>query len=102
MNIDKVNIARAKELRGNIVETLYMTYGQDISLQVLKNSIPMGGLLPLVELKKALYYLGGPDKRYVHVEVNAEDYTSSLVWLTPVGVNLAEGDITDVGVIINE
>jgi len=102
MRIDPMNVLRAKELRGHIIEALYLTYGEDISLQVLKHSVPMGGLLTEAELKKALYYLGGKDKRYVHVELNSDDYTASLVWLTPAGINLAEGDITDVGVTINE
>ena len=52
-------------------------------------------------MKKSIFYLGGEGKRYIHVEVNKENWMDSVIWLTPAGVNLAEGDIEDVGVIID-
>ncbi len=38
----------------------------------------------------------------MHVEVNEDNWLDSLIWLEPAGVNLAEGDITDIGVVIDE
>ena len=55
-----------------------------------------------MDIKKAVYYLGGESKRYVKLQLNEEDYMESKIWLTPLGVNLAEGDITDVGVDLDE
>ena len=49
-----------------------------------------------------MYYLGGEEKRYIHVEVNKDNWMDSLIWLTPAGVNLAEGDIRDMGVELDE
>ena len=100
--MDQAYVLQAKELRANIVESLYRHYGTDISIRVLKGSIPMGGFLTETELKKALYYLGGEGKRYVKLVLNEDDYLASLVWLTPAGVNLAEGDLEDVGVDLYE
>ena len=54
------------------------------------------------ELQKAIYYLGGEEKRYVHVEVKQDNWMDSMIWLTPRGVNLAEGDIEDTGVMVDE
>ena len=36
------------------------------------------------------------------MEINRDNWMDSLIWLTPAGVNLAEGDIEDKGVEINE
>ena len=38
----------------------------------------------------------------VVTEVDRENWLDSLIWLTPAGVNLAEGDLEDVGVILDE
>ena len=48
------------------------------------------------------YYLGGEEKRYVHVELSGDNWMDSMIWLTPKGVNLAEGDVEDMGVVIDE
>ncbi len=99
MGQSAIDIIKAKELRGNIIESLYRYYGEDISLNVLKASLPLSGLITDTKIRSALYYLGGRDKEYVHVVVNQNSYMDSLVWLTPRGVNLAEGDLDDVGVM---
>lgn len=101
MNHTALDIMKAKQLRGNMIEALYRYYGEDISLSILKASLPLSGLLTDVEFKSALYYLGGRKKEYVQVVVDQNHYMDSLVWLTPRGVNLAEGDLADVGVIID-
>lgn len=97
----KLEVAEMKVLRGDVIEKLYMTYGTDIRIAALRNALRSKGLLPEESLKKCIFYLGGEGKRYIHVEVNQENWMDSMIWLTPAGVNLAEGDITDVGVIID-
>ena len=67
----------------------------------MKNFVRVSGLVTDKELQKAIFYLGGEGKRYVHVEVNEENWLDSTIWLEPAGVNLAEGDITDIGVEID-
>ena len=34
--------------------------------------------------------------------MNKDNWLDGTIWLTPAGVNLAEGDIEDMGVIIDE
>ena len=97
-----LDILKKKELRGAIIERLYGFYGEDISISVLKASLPLSGMLTDTELKSALYYLGGAGKEYIKVVINKASYIDSLIWLTPRGVNLAEGDMEDVGVNRNE
>lgn len=97
-----IDVGEAKSLRGDIIEKLYGTYGTDIRIVALRNALRSRGLITDDDLRKSIYYLGGEGKRYIHVEVNKENWMDSLIWLTPAGVNLAEGDIEDVGVIINE
>lgn len=97
-----LDILKKKELRGAIIERLYGFYGEDISISVLKASLPLSGVLTDTELKSALYYLGGTGKEYIEVVINKSSYIDSLIWLTPKGVNLAEGDMEDVGVNRNE
>ena len=100
--MDKLAVSEAKALRGDVIEKLYMTYGTDIRIAALRNALRSKGLMPEDSLKKCIYYLGGEGKRYVHVEVDRENWLDSLIWLTPAGVNLAEGDLEDVGVILDE
>lgn len=97
-----IEILKKKELRGNIVEQLYRFYGEDISLSVLKASLPLSGTLTEADMRSAIYYLGGAEKGYVHLVLDPRSYMDSLIWLTPRGVNLAEGDLKDVGVAMNE
>lgn len=96
--MEPMEIAKAKVLRGDIVESLYRYYGTDIRIAVLKSALRAKGFVDDAEIKKAVYYLGGEGKRYIHVEVDRENWTDSLIWLTPAGVNLAEGDLEDAGV----
>lgn len=101
MNHTALDIIKTKQLRGNIVEALYRYYGEDISLSILKASLPLSGLMTDAVMKSAIYYLGGREKEYVRLELNKGNYMDSLIWLTPRGVNLAEGDLEDVGVIMD-
>lgn len=99
--MDALEISEVKILRGDVIEKLYMTYGTDIRIAALRNALRSKGLIPEESLKKCIFYLGGEGKRYIHVEVNKENWMDSVIWLTPAGVNLAEGDVEDVGVIID-
>lgn len=98
---DIMAINETKILRGNLIELLYRYYGTDIRIAVLRSSLRVKGHVDDEELRKAVYYLGGEGKRYIHVEP-AKAFEDSTIWLTPAGVNLAEGDIDDIGVIIDE
>lgn len=100
--MDMMEIAKAKTLRGNIVEQLYSCYGDDITVANLKQVLAYRGYNSDKEIKKAIYYLTGAKKEYVKLVYNKENYMDSLIWLTPMGVNLAEGDITDIGVVVDE
>ena len=100
--MDLVKIIETKNLRGDIIEKLYLYYGQDIRITVLKSALRVKGYVNDDEIKKAIFYLGGDGKRYIHVEVNSENWMDSVIWLTPMGVNLAEGDIEDKGVNLDE
>lgn len=99
--MNMMEISERKVLRGNVIEKLYDSYGEDLRIAVLKNLLRTCGLMTDNELQKAVFYLGGEGKRYVHVEVNKDNWLDSTIWLTPAGVNLAEGDITDIGVEID-
>lgn len=102
--VNQVEISKAKMLRGAIIEKLYEFYGEDISLEVLKGVLRISfyGYDVEKEIKKAIYYLGGPQKEYVKLVLDSEDYMKSIIWLTPRGVNLAEGDLEDIGVMKDE
>lgn len=100
--MDLVKIIEAKNLRGDIIEKLYLYYGQDIRITVLKSALRVKGYVNDDEIKKAIFYLGGDGKRYIHVEVNNENWMDSVIWLTQMGVNLAERDIEDKGVNLDE
>lgn len=100
--MNTMEIMERKLLRGNVIEKLYDNYGEDLRIAILKNLVRLNGLATEKELQKAIFYLGGAGKRYVHVEVNEDNWLDSTIWLEPAGVNLAEGDITDIGVEINE
>lgn len=100
--MEELEVFRAKILRGQIIVKLYSTYGEDISLNVLKGMLRYIGDCRESDIKKALYYLGGENKRYIKLKLNEDNYMDSQVWLTPAGVNLAEGDLEDVGVNLDE
>ncbi|MCM1192699.1 MAG: hypothetical protein NC389_09760 [Acetatifactor muris] len=99
--MNEMQAAERKVLRGDVIEKLYKNYGVDLRIAVLRNFLRTGGFVTEDELQKAIFYLGGEEKRYVHVEVNEDNWLDSMIWLTPKGVNLAEGDIKDIGVIID-
>ncbi len=99
--MNKVQVAERKVLRGDVIEKLYENYGTDLRISVLRNFLRVGGFVTEQELQKAVFYLGGEGKRYIHVELNQDNWLDSLVWLTPAGVNLAEGDGQDAGVVLD-
>ena len=95
-------VAERKVLRGDVIEKLYANYGTDLRVAILKNLLRVKGFVAEDELQRAIFYLGGDGKRYIHVELNKENWLDSLIWLTPAGVNLAEGDLADMGVVLDE
>lgn len=99
--MNEMQVSERKVLRGDVIEKLYKNYGTDLRIAVLRNLMRAGGFVTEGELQKAIFYLGGEEKRYIHVEVNEDNWLDGKIWLTPKGVNLAEGDIKDIGVIID-
>ncbi len=81
--MDAIKVMEAKLLRGSVIEKLYLTYGTDIRIAALKNTLRSKGFIPDTELKKVIFYLGGEGKKYIHVEINNDNWTDSLIWLTP-------------------
>lgn len=100
--MNEFEVAERKVLRGDVIERLYEHYGKDIRIAILRNFLRTRGFVTEEELQKAVFYLGGEGKRYIHVEVDEKNWLDSLIWLTPAGVNLAEGDGQDMGVILDE
>ncbi len=100
--MDQVKVTEAKLLRGAVISKLYMTYGTDIRISALKNLLRSRGFVQEEELRKVIFYLGGDGKKYIHVEVDKDDWKNGLIWLTPAGVNLAEKDVEDIGVIFED
>ncbi len=97
-----MEIIRAKELRSAIIEMLYIRYGEDIRISYLKSLLRYKPHSNESNILKAIKYLSGVKKEYVEIIVDDNNYENSLVSLTPAGINLAEGDITDMGVVIDE
>ena len=94
-----MEIARAKGLRGSIVMTLYTVYPQPVTAATLKSMLRYKGLNSESDIQKAIFYLNG--KKYIQIE-EAAGYWDGKITLTPTGVNLAEADASDVGVVIDE
>ena len=69
---DILKVTKAKELRGRIIEKLYISYGEDINLEVLRGLLRFTGNVQELEIKKAIYYLGGEGKRYVKLQLNED------------------------------
>ena len=94
-----LEIAEAKKLRGDIVETLYTLYPAQTSVSALRSMLRYKGIQSEQNVRKALFYLEG--KEYISVECT-ENYENGKVMLLPLGINLAENDFNDVGVMIDE
>lgn len=100
INLEKeLEIAKAKELRGDIIERLYAVYPGGVSVGTLKSLLRYKSINSESDIRKALYYLEG--KGYITATEN-ENYLDITVNLTPKGINLAEDDLDDVGVDIDE
>lgn len=54
-----IEITRAKSLRGNIIEKLYSSYGEDISLSVLKGLLRYTSECREIDIKKAIFFRSG-------------------------------------------
>ncbi|MCX4341416.1 MAG: hypothetical protein OSJ72_17455 [Lachnospiraceae bacterium] len=99
--MNRIEIEERKLLRGNVISKLYDRHGEDLRIAVLKNLLRAGGLMTEKELLKAIYYLGDREGRtepYIHVEKDEDNWLDGKIWLTRTGINLAEGDIDDVGI----
>lgn len=100
--MDKLEIIKAKELRGEIVKRLYDSYVDTNTLNSVRQMLRYKSYYTPDGIKKAVSYLSGKGKAFIEVALDKEEYWESLVYLTPAGVNLAEKDIADVGVLMDE
>lgn len=104
--MDQLKVMEAKLLRGAVISKLYSVYGTDIRISALKNMLRSRGFVLEDEIRKAVYYLGGrrdeDQEGYIHVEVNEENWLDGIIWLTYKGVNLAERDREDMGVVFDD
>lgn len=98
--MNELEILKAKQLRGAIIEKLYIFYGEAATLASVKKLVRYGGYNTDKEFKKALKYLA--DAGYVKIEAQGGEYWDSLSELTPEGVRLAEGGGEDAGVSMDE
>jgi len=98
--MDKLSVAKAKELRGEIIKNLYVCYDHPILISNIHNLLRYKNYNSKDDIKKAFQYLAGIKKEFIQITINEDNYMTSLVQLTPMGINLAEGDITDMGVIL--
>jgi len=100
--MNRLDIPKAKSLRGEIVKNLYDLYDMPIPLNKISDLLRYKTFYNKDDIKKAVSYLAGAKKEFVEVKINEKDYWASFVQLTPHGVNLAEGDIKDKGVVFSE
>lgn len=98
MEHNKIDILKAKELRGNIIENLYKLYPQAMTINTLKQLLRYKGYTSETEVQKAIYYLHGKQYITLRAEDTEADYWEKEIVLTPMGINLAEGDVDEPGV----
>lgn len=55
--MDLVKIIEAKNLRGDIIEKLYLYYGQDIRITVLKSALRVKGMSMMMRSRKLSFTL---------------------------------------------
>ncbi len=101
MDHNRLEILKAKELRGNIIESLYNLYPQEVTINTLKQLLRYKGYTYETEVQKALYYLQGKGYISLAAEETEVEYWENEIVLTPLGINLAEGDVDDMGVNLN-
>ena len=99
--MDKLGIAKAKELRGEIIRQLYDRYGSPVPVSSIHTLLRYKGYYSPEDIQRAIQYLAGDKKEFVAIDNGEGDKAASFVKLSPAGVNLAEGDISDVGVQLN-
>ncbi|MCL2618163.1 MAG: hypothetical protein FWD98_03810 [Defluviitaleaceae bacterium] len=97
-----LNVAKSKSLRGDIIRSLYDLYDTAIPISRVHDLLRYKSFYNKEDIRRAVGYLSGDKKEYVQIELNDKDYGASFVKLTPAGINLAEGDITDMGVQFGE
>jgi len=98
----RFDISKAKTLRGEIIKNLYDLYDEPIPLNRIMDLMRYKTFYDKRDIKRAIGYLSGIKKEFVQVEADDKEYWASFVQLTPKGVNLAEGDISDMGVVFSE
>jgi len=100
--MNRLSVVKAKALRGDIVKNLYEFSDMPIPMSKIEGLLRYKSFYSKDEIKKAVSYLAGAKKEFVTVDINESDYWASFIQLTPAGINLAEGDITDMGVEFGE
>lgn len=98
--IDETQVLRNKQMRGQILRTLVLFYPDKTMISNIKTALITRGITATGEMNKHLNYL--EDKGYIKsddgfIKDNADD---DMIMLTAKGVDLAEGTIIDMGVIM--
>jgi len=99
--MDRTSIAKAKELRGEIIRQLYICYGTPTPISSINTLLRYKNYYSKDDIQKAIQYLAGAKKEFVEATADEPDGDVAFVNLTPTGINLAEGDISDMGVLLN-
>ena len=100
--MNPLTVTKAKALRGDIIKSLYDLYDTALPLSKINDLLRYKTFYNKEDIRRAVGYLSGAKKEFIQLEVNDKDYWASFIKLTPAGINLAEGDITDVGVRFGE
>jgi hypothetical protein len=107
--LNNMDLVKRKQMRGDIVTTLYKDYGRP-PMAVKTLIFAMMGECPTAETEvpAQLFYLADAQKGFVTIsykdgsEPELTPLRNAFVQLTATGCNLAEGDIDDPGVIFGD
>ena len=98
--MDETQVLKNKQMRGQIIRTLALFYPDTSTVSNIRAALITRGITSTGEMDKHLTYL--EDKKYITVQDgfirDAKD--DDIVTLTAKGVDLVEGTIQDLGVIL--
>lgn len=107
--MNNMDIVKRKQMRGDIVTTLRDQFGRSpVPVKTIIFSMLGECQTAETEVPAALFYLADPQKGFVRIsykddaEPELTPLRNAFVQLTAVGVNLAEGDLDDPGVIFGD
>jgi len=98
--LDETQALKNKQMRGQIIRTLTLFYPDPTSISNIRTALITRGITATGEMNKHLTYL--EDKEYIKsTEGFIKDATDDdMIMLTAKGIDLVEGTINDLGVIL--